>query len=213
MASINSSRDIEDYFDASQIDVRSFAPHISEKQSSSPIIHEESKLQFIRICAVGNSTDSDNKTYSVYYIEVNIKTSSPLISWYVYRRYSQFRKLSDSLRSEGYYVPVLPPKHQSFGDVKTDAIRKRKSELEGWIRSLSEQSIFHSNAKDPQSSMAYRQFLLENANNPPSPLIRVFPENMLLRSTVDNRQQCTEQKPYVKVLLYHTGLKSVKLLF
>lgn len=206
MTSINSSRDIEDYFDASQIDVGNFAPHISEKQGSAPNIPDESKLQFIKICAVGNSTDADNKTYSVYYIEVNIK-ASPLPSWYVYRRYSQFRKLSDSLRSDGYYVPVLPPKQQSFGEVKADAIRKRKSELEGWIRSLSEQTIFHSNAKDPQTSMAYRQFLLENANSPPSPLIRVFPENMLLRSTVDNRQESYVQKPYVKVW-YDLYLKS-----
>ena len=199
MASINSSRDIEDYFDASQIDVGNFAPHISEKQSSAPIIPEVSKLQFVKICAVGNSTDSDGKTYSVYYIEVNIK-ASPLTSWYVYRRYSQFRKLSDSLRSDGYYVPVLPPKQQSYGEIKADAIRKRKSELEGWIRSLSEQTIFHSNAKDPQTSMAYRQFLLEDANNPPSPLIRVFPENMFLRSTFDNRLEGSVKNSYVKVL-------------
>jgi hypothetical protein len=65
------------------------------------------RLTFFRISAVGTTVDAEGKSYSVYYLDVRCHTASPS-SWFVYRRYSQFRSLSDILRSEGYYVPVLP---------------------------------------------------------------------------------------------------------
>ncbi len=203
MSHIISSQDYEDYFDSTQVDLSAYLPHPSEVHNPPPDIQEDSVIQFTRISAVGNSSDPDGKSYSVYYLEVKCP-SLPNTVWFVYRRYSQFRKLSDALRSEGYYVPVLPAKQQSHTEVKVDSIRRRKYDLESWLKSLSEQSHIHSGAKDPQFNITFRQFLLENANCPPTPLIRVFPENMALRSSTDTRHQSEPQpqdasKPYVKV--------------
>jgi serum/glucocorticoid-regulated kinase 3 len=135
---------------------------------------EGGRLQFSRISAVGTARDEDNKAYSVYYIDVKCNVASPS-NWSVYRRYSQFRKLSDVLRSEGYYVPVLPPK-KILGQFTSALIKQRRSDLEAWLISLGEQHTMYQGAKDPQQHPFYRQFLTEGANRPPLPLVRVYPE-------------------------------------
>ncbi len=132
------------------------------------------RLQFSRISAVGTARDEENKAYSVYYIDVKCSVASPN-NWFVYRRYSQFRKLSDLLRSEGYYVPVLPPK-KILGTFSTDFVRQRRADLETWLVNLAEQHTMYKGAKDPQTHPFYRQFLTEGANRPPLPLVRVYPE-------------------------------------
>lgn len=85
------------------------------------------------------------------------------------------------LRSEGFYVPILPPKRsieKFLNAFSPDFIRQRKVELELWMQNLAEQHAIHPGAKDPQTHPYYRQFLIEGANRPPQPLIRVFPEHM-----------------------------------
>lgn len=134
---------------------------------------EGGRLQFCRISAVGTARDADDKAYSVYYLEVKCNLASPN-NWIVYRRYSQFRRLSDTLRSEGYYVPVLPPK-KILGTFNTDFIKQRRADLEAWLVNLSEKYTSYQNAKDPQMHIFYRQFLTESANKPPLPLMRVYP--------------------------------------
>ena len=99
-------------------------------------IPDGGRLIFFRISAVGTTRDTDEKAYSVFYLDIRCNVASPS-SWFVYRRYSQFRRLSDVLRSEGYYVPVLPPK-QILGTFSIDFVKQRKDSLEKWLHALSE---------------------------------------------------------------------------
>ena len=138
-------------------------------------IPENGKLTFCRISAVGTARDADEKAYSVYYIDVKCALASPS-NWFVYRRYSQFRRLSDVLRSEGFYVPVLPPK-KNLGTFNPEFIRQRRSELDAWLSNLAVQHTLYAGAKDPQAHSYYRQFLTEGANKPPQSLVRAFPTN------------------------------------
>lgn len=138
-------------------------------------VPENAKLNFCRISAVGTARDADEKAYSVYYIDVKCTVASPS-NWFVYRRYSQFRRLSDVLRSEGYYVPVLPPK-KNLGSFTPEFVRQRRAELETWLSNLALQHTLYAGAKDAQLHPYYRQFLTEGANKPPQPLVRVFPSN------------------------------------
>jgi hypothetical protein len=89
-----------------------------------PSIPDGARLQFVNICRAEVGKDEDDKPFSVFFLEVHCKTASPS-SWIVYRRYTQFRILNDLLRSEGYYVPVLPPK-KLIGAFNADFVRQRK---------------------------------------------------------------------------------------
>jgi hypothetical protein len=57
-----------------------------------------------------------------------------------------------------------------------DYIKTRRTELEAWLHHLPEMHATHSGAKDPQQQAYYRRFLTEDANKPPLPLRRIFPE-------------------------------------
>lgn len=150
----------------------------ASRMSYSPLsVPNGGRLTFYRITAVGTTKDADDKVYSVFYLDVRCNIASPN-SWFVYRRYSQFRRLSDVLRSEGYVVPVLPSK-KLLGGFSLDFIKQRKSDLESWLINLSEVHTNHQSARDPQSHPYYRQFLTADANNPPLPLQRIFPEVVL----------------------------------
>lgn len=93
-------------------------------------------------------------------------------SWHVYRRYQEFRNLSDALRSEGFRVPVLPPK-KLIGTLDPDFLMERQSELESWLHQLNEYyQMDEAGAKDPQTSSNYRKFLTQMANQPPFPMER-----------------------------------------
>lgn len=137
------------------------------------------RLNFFRISAVGTTKDSDDKSFSVFYLDVRCNVASPN-SWFVYRRYSEFRKLSDVLRSEGYYVPVLPPKRLlgSLGSISVDFVKQRKNDLESWLHNLIEMHATHVGAKDPQTNIHYRRFLTADANRPPPGLTRIYPEHI-----------------------------------
>jgi serum/glucocorticoid-regulated kinase 3 len=139
-------------------------------------IPDGAKLVFSKITAVGSAKDPDNKAYSVFYLDIRCNISDPN-SWYIYRRYSQFRRLSDVLRSEGYFVPVLPPKRY-MGAFSIEFIKQRKADLEAWLYGIEEQHSLHPGSKDPQKNFFYRQFLTEGANCPPAQLVRIFPEHI-----------------------------------
>lgn len=142
-------------------------------------VPEGGRLNFFRITAVGTTKDTDEKSFSVFYLDVRCNVASPN-SWFVYRRYSEFRRLSDVLRSEGYYVPVLPPKRLlgSLGSISIDFVKQRKNDLESWLHNLVEMHATHVGAKDPQISPHYRNFLTEDANRPPAGLVRIYPEHI-----------------------------------
>jgi hypothetical protein len=183
------------YFDAKQVSL-ALDQNDGSNVYSPPSIPEGGRLQFQRISAVGNSHDGDHKSYSVYYLDVRCNTASPN-TWFVYRRYSQFRRLSDVLRSEGYYVPVLPPK-KLLGSFNMDFIKQRRADLEAWIFHLSEQHTLHPGAKDPQVHPYYRQFLTEGANRPPQPLVRVFPEPSVSLIADSKFEQEQSDRPQAK---------------
>lgn len=105
-------------------------------------IPEGGRLLFIKISAVGSTRDADDKAYSVFYLDVRCHIASPS-SWFVYRRYSQFRRLSDVLRSEGYIVPVLPPK-QVLNTFNIDFLKQRRHDLEKWLLNLLDMNAQHS---------------------------------------------------------------------
>lgn len=147
-------------------------------------VPDGARLIFYKIAAVGTTKDVDDKAYSVYYLDVRCNVASPS-SWFVYRRYSQFRRLSEVLRSEGYYVPVLPPK-KILGTFSTEFVRQRKVDLELWLQNLAEMHINYSGSKDPQYHAFYRRFLTEDANKPPTPLTRIFPEQADSRQMIDD---------------------------
>lgn len=207
--------EVEDdyYFDASQNSL-SLGQTKADSTYQPLQLPEGGRLQFVRISAVGTTRDVDDKVYSVYYLDVRCNVSSPN-SWFVYRRYSQFRRLSDTLRSEGYYVPVLPPK-QILGTFSVDFVRQRKNDLETWLHNLMQTVNNLSGAKDPQFHPFFRKFLTEDANNPPKPLARIFPETSrdmnIVDSTLDSLRNSGQQKVvsdcfYIKcylTLLYYT---------
>lgn len=158
------------------------------------------RLNFFRITAVGTTKDAEERSYSVFYLDVRCNVASPN-SWFVYRRYSQFRKLSDILRSEGYYVPVLPPKRLlgTLGSVSVDFVKQRKSDLESWLYNLVEMHASHPGAKDPQTNPHYRRFLTEDANKPPSPLTRIYPEHIRSAPGKDEISDSAQAKTSAKV--------------
>jgi serum/glucocorticoid-regulated kinase 3 len=133
-----------------------------------PSIPEGARLQFVNIFRAEVAKDDDDKPFSVFFLEVHCKTASPS-QWTVYRRYTQFRQLNDLLRSEGYFVPVLPPK-KIIGQFNADFVKQRKIDLETWLYHLAEQHGIHTGAKDPQTNAFYRSFLTDNANMMPASL-------------------------------------------
>lgn len=176
-AKITEYEEDEDYYFDAEQSSNSSAQAKTENKTYVPLsIPSGGRIEFHKIAAVGTARDSENKAYSVFYLDVRCNISMPN-SWYVYRRYSQFRKLSDVLRSEGYYVPVLPPK-RLLGSLTVDFVKSRKVELETWLRGLEDQHLSHPGSKDPQKNASYRQFLTDGANCPPHPLQRVYPEHM-----------------------------------
>lgn len=183
----------EYYFDSKQQCTLSQAK--GDGSYAPPEIPIGGRLQFVKISAVGNSRDADDKAYSVYYLDIRCHVAKPS-SWFVYRRYSQFRRLSDVLRSEGYFVPVLPPK-KLLGTFNTDFVRQRKTELEAWLYNLSQQFNLHPGAKDPFSHPFCRDFLIEGANRLPQPLARVFPEyidSAMAAESKDSQKEKSSEK-------------------
>jgi hypothetical protein len=165
------------YYDAKQ-NALSLSPSKSDRNAENQLsIPEGARLTFLRISAVGTTRDPDDKAYSVYYLDVRCNVAQPT-SWYVYRRYSQFRRLSDVLRNEGYYVPVLPPK-KLLGTFSTDFVKQRKNDLELWLQNLADIHVNYPGSKDPQNHPHYRKFLTEDANRPPQPLVRIYPEQFM----------------------------------
>ena len=94
------------------------------KNFDSVNIPHGARLQFVRIAGHNIITDEENRKFCVFTLEVRCNVASPSV-WHVYRRYTEFRKLSHALRIEGYFVPVMPPKNV-FGSLTPEFIEKRK---------------------------------------------------------------------------------------
>lgn len=161
--SLQQFTDDEDYYFDAMVEVLKM--ELADRSQSTLQVPEGGRLHFLRVAGHEIVSDREGRKFCVFVLEVQCNTASPP-QWKVYRRYNQFRKLNDKLRSEGYYVPVMPPKN-IMGGMLPDVISKRKVDLEAWLRHLMVQHSIDSAAKDPQSNRFYRNFLLEDANCPP----------------------------------------------
>lgn len=139
-------------------------------------VPDGAKLIFERVCAAGTAKDLDDKAYTVYYIDVSCPTASPN-QWTVYRRYNEFRRISDILRGEGVIVPILPPR-KMLASFSADVVKQRKVALETWLYSIFEAHANTRGAKDPNNSAEFRLFLTDDANRPPPLLTQVYPEHL-----------------------------------
>jgi len=128
-------------------------------------------LHFSGITEFSVAKDPQSNQYAVYTLVVRSDAAVPP-SWRVYRRYQEFRNLSDALRGEGFRVPVLPPK-KLIGTLDPDFLTERQMELENWLHQLNEYyAMDERGSKDPQTSSNYRKFLTQMANQPPFPMER-----------------------------------------
>ena len=135
----------DDYFDAA------LQEQMSRTMVYQPIVVPEgAQVRILRISAVGSSKDPAGKQFTVFYIDVRFTQVDPP-TWTVYRRYSEFKTLSDKLRSEGCAVPLLPPK-KLIGAFEIDFLRKRKDELEVWLKKLEELALLCTALPLPASS-------------------------------------------------------------
>lgn len=155
------SEEDEDYYFDAMLENLNLRDNAKEK----PDIPDGARLQFVRINGHKTVKDED-RTHCVFLLEIRCNLALPQ-KWTVYRRYSQFRKLSDRMRAQGYYVPVLPPKNSILGVFMSDFLRQREADLEAWLHHLAAQHNIDESAKDPQTNSYFREFLIEGANNPP----------------------------------------------
>jgi hypothetical protein len=151
-ASLQQFTDDEDYYFDAMVEVLKM--ELADRGQAKLQVPEGGRLHFLRVSGHEIVADKEGRKFCVFVLEVQCNTASPP-QWKVYRRYNQFRKLNDKLRSEGYYVPVMPPKN-IMGGMLPDVISKRKVDLEAWLRHLMVQHSIDSAAKDPQSNRFYR---------------------------------------------------------
>jgi len=170
--------DMSPFFEDDEEDDEYFDAALSEQISRTNFSYKPlsvpagAVLQFLRVSAVGSSKDASGKTVSIFYLDVRCSQADPQV-WTVYRRYSQFKALSERLRSEGYFIPLLPPK-RLIGAFEIEFLKKRKDDLENWLKKLQEPHGAGAQ-RNPLLSEHYTRFLLDEANLPPRPLTRVLP--------------------------------------
>ncbi len=164
----------------------------SKRMSIRPKIPDGGRLEFLRISAVGTVADNGKQPYTVYYLDVRCSNANPA-SWTVYRRYSDFRKASEKLRSQGLAVPILPSrKINNTVNIEVSVMRQQKNELEIWLHNLEETHNSNTGSKDPQKSSAYRSFLSDGANFPPGLLKRIYPESV--QDIADSEHKVSDAK-------------------
>ena len=129
------------------------------KKSPSIIIDDldippDAKIQFIRISGY-KKKGKGSSVYVSYTLEVRCSSATPVSGWSVQRRYKQFKALNDALRSEGYRVPILPPR-RLLGGMDPEFVDHRQQELETWMYSLIQHSAIDLSALDPHDHPAFK---------------------------------------------------------
>jgi hypothetical protein len=138
-----SEEDEDYYFDAF---LEGLKMELDEQRPDPVQIPTGARLHFLRICGYEVVTDDENRKFCVFILEVHCNIATPT-KWKIYRRYSEFRKLNDALRAEGFYVPVMPPK-TVFNSFTEEFISKRKVPI--LLVSLSSRLSGRSRALAPQ---------------------------------------------------------------
>ena len=185
VAALDDSKDVDEsnyiddedeyYYDAKQESLN--LGQAKDDGNYNPLqIPSGARLHFERVSAAGTAKDLDDKAYTVYYIDVSCPTAVPS-QWTVYRRYNQFRRISDLLRTDGCVVPILPPRKMLIS-FTADVVKQRKVGLETWLSNLFESYENTRTAKDPNQNVDLRIFLTEDANRPPLGLTQVYPGHL-----------------------------------
>ncbi len=143
----------------------SFAPNdkmLKNSNASRKFLSEQMSVAITEFFTVSHSGGTGK--YNCFSIKVSLVdgTSSGARSWFVYRRYSEFRTLHDVLMKRKLgdgAIPALPAKRM-FGHFAKDFLEKRRSELEAWLTTI---LAF----KGCMNIPAMRAFLTSNMNRPP----------------------------------------------
>ena len=141
-----------------------YADEVKEENNTSPV-------KIVRIAAIGSGVHEDSETCAFLYIDVRaILASQSPSTWTVYRRVTQFKRLAEALRRDGFDIPELPLE-MFLVSQDTEFLQRRKEDLEAWLLCI--QDKYESKI---QNCQAFRLFLTEHANQPPRRLRRIFPE-------------------------------------
>ena len=123
---------------------------------------------FIDVCGFRIVRDSAARDYIVFIIKVRLGA----FAWTVYRRFTQFRALGESLKRAIADAPACPPK-RLLGAHTPEYVEQRRVELLEWVRAL---------ARDERvcRSPEFHEFLRAQANvserapRAPPPLVRAL---------------------------------------
>jgi serine/threonine protein kinase len=118
----------------------------------------------------GTAVTSSKKAFTVYIINVHASNGA---AWTVYRRYSQFKALSDKIHSRmgarlDFRVrEALPPK-KMIGSSNPEFVRQRRRGLAEWLQLLL--TAFRRLGMPPFANEDLRHFVTHDANKPPAQL-------------------------------------------
>ncbi|KAI9800366.1 MAG: hypothetical protein M1825_004136 [Sarcosagium campestre] len=93
----------------------------------------------VKITSVRTGTDSDGHEYAQYGIEVQRKAGeqTPMVSWTVARRYSEFHNLHQRLRAQYPSVRALEfPRRRMMMKLQREFVQKRRIALEQYLQDL-----------------------------------------------------------------------------
>jgi hypothetical protein len=156
------------------LEASSLALAVSSNARFASSAFDDAILVFKRIIAFGNVLSRDGgPNYSVFYLEVSCDVTQPN-TWYVYRRYSEFKKLYENLKDLN--APVLPSP-RLIGSLDLDFVKQRKDHLEAWLLNL----IDRLNLNERCKNLHYRRFLTYNANIPPLSLRTIYPDHIEIK--------------------------------
>ncbi len=111
------------------------------------------------VSAYGLCRDAANRQFTVFVISMEA-LSAPQ-KWSVYRRYSQFKVISDELLRKGVRIRALPPK-KVIGSFDPDFLDARRGGLQSWLQDVFTE--FRALGQDLFSSAELTAFLTHNAN-------------------------------------------------
>jgi len=117
------------------------------------------------VSGYGFTRDAANRQFTVYVI--SFQAIGAPQKWSVYRRYSQFKVVSDLLARKGYKCTALPPK-KMIGSFDPDFLHERRHGLQKWLQDVFAE--FRALGQDLFSNPELVAFLTSNANVVPNGL-------------------------------------------
>ena len=132
--------------------------HESQIASGQDTLLPPGALANAHIVSCGIAKDNTDKPYAVYVLKVS--RTDRMTVWTIYRRYREFKALSDQLSRLGYEVSPLPPK-TLLGTFDPDFCEERRTKLSAWLQQL---LLEVPGKKSPISNNMMRWFLTDRAD-------------------------------------------------